>query len=109
MSAHTSATMADQPKPDRPGNIDDTEDTDALLPVAERIAKSEPVDWHAETQRVDKADPTMSAQLQALRDIAAVEAAHREAERSMDQLEARQPADIPRRWRHLTLLEKIGE
>jgi eukaryotic-like serine/threonine-protein kinase len=101
--------MTDQPKPDRPGNIDDTEDTDALMPVAERIAKSEPVDWHAETQRVDKADPTMSAQLQALRDIAAVEAAHREAERSMDRLDRQPAGDVPRHWRHLTLLEKIGE
>jgi eukaryotic-like serine/threonine-protein kinase len=106
MSAHTSGTMTDQPKPERPGN---TDDTDALLPVAERIAKSEPVDWHAETQRVDKADPTMSAQLQALRDIAAIEAAHREAERSMDRLDRQPAGDVPRHWRHLTLLEKIGE
>jgi hypothetical protein len=31
MSAHTSSTMTDQPKPDRP------EDTDALLTVAEQM------------------------------------------------------------------------
>ena len=97
--------MTDEPKPDP----DLRNATDSLLSLAEQIAKSEPVDWDAEVQRAGQADATMRAHLQALRDIAAVETAHREAERSMDQLERRQADDVPRHWRQLTLLEKIGE
>src|SRR5262245_61005625 len=95
--------MTDHPNSETPNAAD------LLLPVAEMIARSEAVDWRVESQRADAGDDSMRAQLRALMDIAVVEAAHREAERSLDQLEASAPAEGPRQWRHLTLLEKIGE
>lgn len=81
---------------------------DALLPLAERIAKREPIDWEAQAE---SADAPTRLQLLALREIAAVEAAHREADRSFDLIEghAEPPMDVPVTWRHLTLLDKIGE
>ena len=49
--------MTDQRKPDQP------DDLDTLLPVAEQIAKSEPVDWEAEAHRTEQADVKTRAQL----------------------------------------------
>ena len=78
----------------------------ALLPLADRIAEGAIVDLDEERQRAPQhADPGV---LKALLDIAAIDAAHRSAERSFNltQLGAR---EAPREWAHLTILEKIGE
>ena len=46
--------------------------------------------------------------MKALLDIAMIEAAHRNAERSYDRMQVG-TLDVPRQWAHLTLLERIGE
>ena len=77
-----------------------------LLPLADRIAKREPIDWNAQAESTD--DLTRR-RIVALMEIAAIEAAHRKADQSLDGLEDEPPADVPETWRHLTLLDKIGE
>jgi hypothetical protein len=81
-----------------------------LLPLAERIAKREPIDWDSQAE---SADDSTRRQIVALMEIAAIEAAHRKADETLDGLEgeplADAPVDAPEMWRHLTLLDKIGE
>jgi len=81
-----------------------------LLPLAERIAKREPIDWDSQAE---SADDSTRRQIVALMEIAAIEAAHRKADETLDGLEgeplADAPGDAPEMWRHLTLLDKIGE
>ena len=78
------------------------DEDEPLIPVAGRIADGLPVDW--EHERGLATDEDRSA-LDALRDIAQIEAAHREAQLSFEP----PGADAePTGWRHLTILETIG-
>ncbi len=82
------------------------DDSDPLLPLAEKIAEGTTVDPDEEQHR-DLRDSDRDV-LKALLDIAAIEAAHRSAERSFDRMHPG-ALDAPRQWGHLTILEKIGE
>jgi serine/threonine-protein kinase len=85
---------------------DDERDDDALLPLADKIAEGWTADSSGEPDPLpDNVDPGV---LQAMLDIATIGAAHQAAERSFEQLHPT-PLPVPRRWAHLTILEKIGE
>ena len=79
---------------------------DKLLSLAAKIAEGTTLDRQAEHQRA--ADDGDEDVLEALLDIAAIEAAHRSAERAFDRMPPG-ARDVPRQWCHLTILEKIGE
>jgi serine/threonine protein kinase len=86
-------------------NAEDDAD-DVLMQLAEKIAEGTTVDPDEEHERADQ--HSNRGALNALLDIAAIGAAHQSAERSFDRMQP--PAlDVPRRWAHLTILEKIGE
>jgi serine/threonine protein kinase len=81
-------------------------DDDKLLSLADKIAEGTTLDREAEQQgATDHADEDV---LEALLDIAVIEAAHRSAERAFDRMPSG-ARDAPRQWCHLTILEKIGE
>ena len=86
-------------------NAEDDND-DELLPLAEKIAEGTTLDRDQEHQRAPREGDRDV--LQALLDIAAIEAAHRSAERAFDRMPPGS-LDVPRQWCHLTILEKIGE
>lgn len=81
---------------------DDNEEDGPLLDLASRLMRGEPIDWDA--ARATTAAPAV---VNALLDIAAVEAAHRRAEESFDP-GAAQPVALERRWGHLVILERVG-
>ena len=81
---------------------DENEEDGPLLDLASRLVRGEPIDWDA--ARLTTAAPAV---VNALLDIAAVEAAHRRAEESFDP-GAAQPVALERRWGHLVILERVG-
>ena len=87
-------------------NREDDDQDDQLLPLAEKIAEGTVLDREEEHQRAPR-DGDREV-VEALLDIAAIEAAHRSAERAFDRMPPGS-LDVPRQWCHLTILEKIGE
>jgi hypothetical protein len=85
-------------------NVEDDID-DPLRPLVEKIAEGSAVDREMEQERAGHdSDPAM---LEALLEIAAIQAAHRGAERIVDR-ETPTALAVPGQWCHLTILEKIG-
>lgn len=82
----------------------DAEQDDVLHELAGQIAEGTAVDWDAARQRAVDSDRRA---LEALIQIAALDAAHRDAAEAFDRAPSFASA-APQTWRHLTLLEKIG-
>lgn len=83
--------------------MSDVPEDERLLPLAQQIAEGLPVDRATEAAHAD--DDASRAVVDALLDIAAIQAAHREAEQSYEHQE---PSASPSQWGHLTILEPIG-
>lgn len=90
-----------------PHDTDDHEPlaNESLLPLAERIAAGAAIDRLAE-EASSPADADQKV-LDALLEIATIDAAHREAEASFERVWAG-AASVPRQWGPLTILERIG-
>ena len=82
------------------------EDSDPLLPLAERIADGAAIDPAVEQHAASLG--TDAAVLRALLDIATIEAAHRTAESTFEQLWTGL-SHVPRQWGPLTILERVGQ
>jgi serine/threonine-protein kinase len=81
---------------------------ESFLSIAGRIADGEDVDWEAEASRAPEATRSL---VDALKDIAVVGAAHLSVQ---DSMAAESGGDStvtggPAMWRHLTLLETVGQ
>jgi hypothetical protein len=80
------------------------EDDSELLGLVDRMLRGEPIDWDA----VRRQSPYKREEIDALRAIAAIDAAQRPSVET-DEAAVRQDAADSAQWRHLRLLEKIGE
>lgn len=91
--------------PDDPDRTNDDEAAvvEAFGPLLAKLSEGDPIDWAADTTGLPDVDPAL---LRALKDIAAIDEAHRAAESAF--ADARGPL-ASNRWRHLTILEPIGE
>jgi hypothetical protein len=88
------------------------EESERLLSVARNIVEGTSVSWDEE--RLHAPDEESAATLQGLRDLEVILAAQRHIEREYDTTAKRNtvagvPDAAPSRWRHLVILDKIGE
>jgi len=88
------------------------QDSDRLLSVAGRIVEGSAVSWDEEQRQAG--DEESGATLRGLQDLEVILAAQRVIEREYDTTAKRDNAPVavgvgPSRWRHLVILNKIGE
>jgi eukaryotic-like serine/threonine-protein kinase len=88
------------------------QETDHLLSVAGAVAEQAPVSWDDEAR--DQADEESLSILRGLQELAGIIAAHRHVDSECDTTAPRQSTigagvQAPPRWRHLIILDKIGE
>jgi len=96
---------ADTGRDDPDGDPLEAEDVpDALRPILDRLADGQPVDWSAPARGLESIEPPL---LRALHQIATLDAARRAAEATA--AAAVDGTAPPERWRHLIVLEPLGE
>jgi len=89
------------------------QESDRLIAIAGAVAEGTPVSWDDEARRAT--DEDSAATLRGLRDIAGILAAQRDIERACDTTAMKRDTAPgagmvePSRWRHLVILDKIGE
>src|SRR4029079_4844682 len=88
------------------------QDSDRLLSGARRIVEGSAVSWDEEQRQAG--DEESGATLRGLQDLEVILAAQRVIEREYDTTAKRDNAPVavgvgPSRWRHLVILNKIGE
>jgi len=89
-----------------------TPESDRLIAIAGAVAEEAPVSWDDEERLAS--DEDSAAILRGLRDLEGILSAQRRIERAYDTAAMKHDQDLgrgaePSRWRHLVILDKIGE